>query len=37
LIEGLRTFDEKFVIEDFVSEFLTESAKANVEDIKVLL
>lgn len=37
LIEGLRTFDEKFDLETFVNEFQTESAKENVEDIKALL
>jgi len=37
LIEGLRTFDEKFGVELFVNEFLVEAAKASVEDIKALL
>jgi hypothetical protein len=37
LIEGLRTFDEKFGVEIFVNEFLVEAAKASVEDIKALL
>lgn len=37
MIEGLRTFDEKFGVELFVNEFLVEAAKASVEDIKALL
>ena len=37
LIEGLRSFDEKFDLEVFVNQFLCESAKASVEDIKALL
>ena len=37
MIEGLRTFDEKFGVEIFVNEFLVEAAKASVEDIKALL
>ena len=37
LIEGLRSFDEKFNLEIFVNEFLNESAKESVDDIKALL
>jgi len=37
LIEGMRTFDEKFGVELFVNEFLVEAEKASVEDIKALL
>ena len=37
LIEGLRSFDEKFNLEIFVNEFLNESAKESVDDIKELL
>lgn len=37
LIEGLRSFDEKFGVEEFVTEFLKEAAKADVEEIKALL
>ena len=37
LIEGLRSFDEKFGVEMFVNEFLAESDKANVDEIKALL
>jgi hypothetical protein len=37
LIEGLRTFDEKFGVEMFVNEFLEVSEKASVDEIKALL
>jgi len=37
LIEGLRTFNEKFEIEKFVNEFLLQAAKHNRDGMKNFL